>query len=79
MVGLQLMYYFWINNQFKYENTNQLIRLDLSKAFGAVNRDILWEVLYERGLPSNLIQIIMGNQGTKLRPENNGIIGGGNK
>ena len=61
----------------KYENTNQLILFDLSKAFGEINRDILWTVLYGRSLPSNLIKIItMGHQGTKLMPRNNGIIGG---
>ena len=65
-----------LNNQFKNEKTNQLILLDLSKAFDTINRDLLWAILYERGLPSNLIKIIrMGHQGTKLRPKNNGIIG----
>ena len=65
-----------MNNTIKHENTNQLILFDLSKAFDTINRDMLWAILYERGLSTNLIKIIrMGHLGTNLEPKSNGCLG----
>ena len=65
-----------LNNQIKNDGTENLILFDLSKAFDTINREILWAVLYEQGLPINLIRIIkLGNKGTCLRAKNNGKVG----
>ena len=48
-----------LNNHINKEGTNNLILFDLSKAFDTINREILWTILYESGLPINLIKIII--------------------
>ena len=65
-----------LSNTIKHGNKNQLILFDPPNAFGAINRDILRTILYERSLPSNIIKIIrMGHQRTTLKPKNNGVLG----
>ena len=63
------IYIFYIlSNKFKNENDNQLILFDISKADGAINREILSDVHYERGISISLIKVIRtGHKGTKLR------------
>ena len=44
-----------------------ILLMDLSKAFGAVNRSLMWASLYEKGLPvSPIQQIWRGHQNAKL-------------
>ena len=53
-----------------------------SRPSGAINWDIRWEIMYERGIPIALIGIIrMAHHNTRLRGKNNGKIdaGSGNK
>ena len=65
-----------LNNAIKHENANQLILSDLSKAFDAINRDILWAILYGRGAPSSFVKIIRtGHLGTNIKPKSNGPLG----
>ena len=47
-----------IQNQIQNEETRQLILIDLSKAFGPINRNILWTILYGTGLPCEFIKQI---------------------
>ena len=50
--------------------------MDLTKAFGCVNRKILWTTLYKAGLPIQLIKHIrQGNQNTVLRCKDNRTYG----
>ena len=52
-----------LNNQIQKDGDADLILFDLPNAFGTINREILWTVLYEQGLPVNPIRIIkMGHQ-----------------
>ena len=65
-----------IQNQIQHEDTKQLLLLDLSKAFDSINRNILWAILYGKGVPWNLIkQIRSGHKANKLCPKYNGVIG----
>ena len=48
----------------------------LTKAFGKVNRTILWTAVYKKALPIGLIaNIRRGNHNTKLQPKCNGSYG----
>ena len=59
-----------IQNQIQAEETKQLILIDLSKAFGSIDRNILWAFLYGKGLPWELIQNIRaGHLGNYLTPK----------
>ena len=65
-----------VQNHIQCEKTRQLILIDLSKAFGSVNRDILRTILYEKGIPWDFTkQIRSGHIGNKLYPKYKGIIG----
>ena len=47
--------------------------LDLSKAFDRIGRQGIWEILFENGLPLNLIKMVhRGNGNNKLRSKHNG-------
>ena len=46
----------------KKDNTGKIL-LDISKAFGRIDRKQLWRILYEKGLPVNLIKLIKGTCG----------------
>ena len=60
-----------INNKVK----GQLL-IDLSKAFGRIQRNKLWWILYEKGIPTNLLKIIiLGHTDTKLCARHNGKLG----
>ena len=62
-----------VQNLLKNNNTQMLILIDLSKAFDSINRDILWTVLYEKGIPWDMVkQLRMGHIGNKLRPKYKG-------
>merc|ERR1712112_158607 len=65
-----------IQNQIQNEDTRQLILIDLSKAFDSIDRNILWTVLYEKGLPWDFIkQLRSGHLGNQLCPKYKGFIG----
>ena len=65
-----------VNNQIKNDGTAQLILFDFSKAFGNIERDILWAKLYEDGLSIKFIKMAkMGHEGNKLLPKCDGYIG----
>lgn len=50
--------------------------MDLSKAFDAINRTILWTKLYKKGIPEEMIRRIRrGHQGTTLAPKYKGKYG----
>ena len=52
------------------------ILFDLSKAFDKINREKLWRILYEKGLPIKTIQqIIIGRSGNSLFGKHNGVLG----
>ena len=57
-----------LSKQIQRDGAVDLILLDLSKAFDTTSREILRNVLYGKGLPSNIIKIIrMGHMGPCLR------------
>ena len=65
-----------INKQKKTDETKRIIMIGLSKAFGSVNRALLWAIMYKKGIPCQLIQRIrMGHGNTKLRPQAKGGLG----
>ena len=65
-----------INRQIKTDETKHIILIDLSKAFGSVNRELFWEILYRKGIPAQLItRIRTWNGNTKLRPAAKGNLG----
>ena len=71
----QLIYYHWYETIYNVKS-KQLILIDLSKAFGSTNRNILWAILYEKGVPWDLIkQIRSGHLGNKLYPKYKGTVG----
>ena len=65
-----------INKQIKTDATKHIIMLDISQAFGSVNREIRWAIVYKKGIPRQLIQRIrMGHENTKIRPKPKGNLG----
>ena len=65
-----------LQKNIKNDNTTGLILIDLSKAFEAIDRNLLWEILYEKGLPRDCIRLIrMGHTDSQLRPKYKGAIG----
>jgi len=53
-----------------------IVLMDLSKAFGRVNRQTLWAALYKAGLPLIMIDHIrQGHQHTTIRYKDNGTYG----
>ena len=79
---------FHIKRNIIKNNINGQILLDLSKAFGRIDRTKLWDILYEKGLPIELIDLIkkghtgnylcskINNQYTKLIKNNIGVFQG---
>jgi len=60
----------------KQESYKSITLLDLSKAFGRVNRQKMLTILAEKGLPINMIKIIeMMHRNTTLKPNQNNILG----
>jgi len=61
------------------ENANhgaEILLMDLSKAFGAINRTLLWETLYKEGIPIDMTKHIrQGRRDTKLAPKYKGKYG----
>ena len=50
--------------------------MDISKAFGTINRAKLWTTLYTKGVPGEMIRHIgRGHQGTRLAPKYRGRYG----
>ena len=49
---------FYIKNQFIENEIHGRISFDLSKAFGRINRNKLWWILYEKGIQIKLIRNI---------------------
>jgi len=59
--------------QIKKDETKHIIMLDQSETFDSVNRELLWAVLYKKGIPIKMIRRIrMGHENTKLRPKAKG-------
>jgi len=53
----------------------KILLMGLSKAFGAINRTILWATLYKKGTPEEMTRHIRrGHQGTTLAPKYKGKI-----
>ena len=66
-----------IENDVKQRKTNHPILIDLSKAFGCIERRTLWAILYEKGLPRRYKRALQqGPTGTQLRPKLDGQLGG---
>ena len=62
-------------NQLKNDTTHQMIIFDFPKAFGYIERDILWAKLYGAGLPIELVQILrIGHEGKTYDRECDGYI-----
>ena len=54
----------------------KILLMDLPKAFGAINRTVIWTTLYKKGLPAEMIKHIRrGHQGTRLAPKYKGMYG----
>ena len=50
--------------------------MDLSKAIDAIDRNLLWAILYEKGPPWDCIRLIrMGHTNNQLRPNYKGALG----
>ena len=50
--------------------------MDPPKAFGAINRTLLWTTLYKKGIPEETIRHIRrGHHGTRLAPKYRGRYG----
>ena len=48
----------------------KILLMGISKAFGAMNRTLLWPPLYEKGIPIDTIKHIrQGHQGTRMDPK----------
>ena len=67
-----------IQNSIQYDQTKQLILIDLSRAFGSIGRNTLRAILYRQGIPWGVIkQIKMWHMGNKLCAKHDGGIGRG--
>ena len=65
-----------VRNVLTNNATHRLILVDSPKAFGNIDRGILWAKLYEDGLPFNIAKTIkMAHEGNKLIPKCDGYIG----
>ena len=48
----------------------KILLMGISKAFGAINRTLLWTTLYKKGIPIDMTKHIrQGHQDTKLEPK----------
>ena len=57
-------------------NKAKILLMDLPKAFGAINRAILWTTLYKKGIPEEMIKHIRRRHiGTRLAPKYKGRYG----
>ena len=66
-----------VEQYIKYDGSNdKILLMDLSKAFGSINRTIRWATLYKKGLPEETIRHIRGGHtGTRLAPKYKGKYG----
>ena len=65
-----------IQNSIQSDETQQLILIDLTKAFDSIDRNTMWTILYQQGLRWRTIQQMkMGHTGTKLCAKHEEIIG----
>ena len=67
---------FYIEQQFVKNEIQGLISFDLSEAFGRINRNELWWILYEKGFQIRPIQmIIQRHMGNIPKGKRLGILG----
>ena len=65
-----------VDNFLKDNKKGELLLMDLTKAFDSINRDLLWTALFRKGLPLELIGMLMeGHRETKLQVKNKGTYG----
>ena len=65
-----------VHNFLRKDGKAELLMMDLSKAFDAVNRKLLWTALYRKGVPIELIRMLReGHKKTSLAPKNKGMYG----
>ena len=65
-----------LQKNIKNDNATGLILIDLSKAFDTINRNLIWAILYGKGLPWDCIRLIrMGHTNNQLCPKYKGAIG----
>jgi len=65
-----------LQKNIKNDNATGLILMDLSKAIDAIDRNLLWAILYEKGPPWDCIRLIrMGHTNNQLRPNYKGALG----
>ena len=64
-----------VQNKVQNEEEKQLTPIDLSKAFDSIERNILWIILYEKGLHCGLITEIRTGHRNYLYPKYNGVSG----
>ena len=65
-----------LRKNIKNDNATGLVLIDLSKAFGAIGGNLLWAILYEKGIPCESIRLIrMGHTNNQLRPKYKGALG----
>ena len=58
------------------ERKDKVLLMGPSEAFGTINRAMLWETLYKKGTPGEMIgRIGRGQQGTRMASEYNGGYG----
>ena len=58
------------------EKKTKILLMDLSKAFGTINRTLLWTTLYKKGIPEEMIRRVRrGHTGTRLAPKYKGRYG----
>ena len=66
----------FIKTKLTKHNINGQILIDLSKAFGKIDRNKLWWILYKKGLPLKLIKALVGGHtNTTLRSKHDGKLG----
>ena len=65
-----------IPNGIQHRKTNRRILIDHSKASDSIDREILWTILYESGMPRRYIrELPQWRNGAKLRSKIDGILG----
>ena len=68
---------FYAKQQFMKNGICGNISFDLSKAFDRINRNKLWWILYEKGIPVILIHLLwLGHDMNLLQGKRNGALGG---
>ena len=65
-----------VRHLLKFNEARQLILIDLSESFDSINRNTIWTVLYEKGIPWEMIaRLRMCHMGNKLCPKYRGAMG----